>query len=270
MKQFTNPNFTLTVFNSAESSFLVTATLVEKDGKAALINGKFTRTDAQEIVTYLRDNNLELEKIYAIHGDPDYYFGAESIIKAFPEAVLYASEYSVEHILHSVAGKLKVWGPQLGQDAPSNIVLPQVYSQSTIELAGVTFDIIGDDAHRINLYNAENKVLIGGIDVFNEIHIFLADTSTEADLQAWAQRLNSLLALELDLVIPSHAGPDGSYDRKALEATRDYLFEVLEVLGSAQDSATFINAMTEKHPSYLNKNVLALGAKVLTGEMNWG
>lgn len=113
-------------------------------------------------------------------------------------------------------------------------------------------------------------MLIGGIDIFNEIHIFLADTSTEADLQAWVQRLNSLLDLELDLVIPSHAGPDGSYDRKALEATRDYLFEVLEILGNAQDSATFINAMTEKHPSYLNKNVLALGAKVLTGEMNWG
>ena len=39
-------NVKLTIFSSTEDSFLVTSTLVEKDGHALLINAKFTQSDA--------------------------------------------------------------------------------------------------------------------------------------------------------------------------------------------------------------------------------
>lgn len=65
----------LTIFSSEENSFMVTATLVEKAGHAFLINAKFTQSDSKEIVDFLNENNLSLDKIYIIHGDPDYYFG---------------------------------------------------------------------------------------------------------------------------------------------------------------------------------------------------
>ncbi|PGE96738.1 cytoplasmic protein, partial [Bacillus toyonensis] len=80
----------LTVFSSDEKSFMVTATLVEKAGHAFLINSKFTQSDSKEIVEYLKKNDLSLDKIFIIHGDPDYYFGLESIKAVYPEAIAYA------------------------------------------------------------------------------------------------------------------------------------------------------------------------------------
>ncbi|MGG1151764.1 MBL fold metallo-hydrolase, partial [Bacillus wiedmannii] len=74
----------LTVFSSDEKSFMVTATLVEKAGHAFLINSKFTQSDSKEIVEYLKKNDLSLDKIFITHGDPDYYFGLESIKAAYP------------------------------------------------------------------------------------------------------------------------------------------------------------------------------------------
>ena len=270
MKQFQTKDFTITVFNSSESSFLVTATLIEQGKQAFLINAAFTQSDSQNIVDYLKERGLELEKVYIIHGDPDYYFGLETIKKAFPNSIAYASIPTIEHILHSVQGKLAVWGPQLGNDAPSNVVLPKALKGNVISFAGQEFTLIGDDDHRLNLYNKDNRLLIGGIDTFNEIHIFLADTATNEKMRAWIKRLDSLLALDAELVIPSHADGLASFDKTALQATRDYLTVSLEVLEAAKDSATFVAKMTERYPNYLNTGVLALGAKVVTGEMTWG
>ena len=84
MKQINTANYTITTFTTNDQSFLVTASLLEKDGHAFLINTAFTKTSALEIVAYLKANQLELDEIFLIHGDPDYYFGAEVIKAAFP------------------------------------------------------------------------------------------------------------------------------------------------------------------------------------------
>ncbi|MDO4814619.1 MAG: cytoplasmic protein [Gemella sp.] len=270
MKQFQTKDFTVTVFTSAENSFLVTATLIEHNQKAFLVNGKFTQSDSQEIVDYITEKDLELEKIYVIHGDPDYYFGLETIKKAFPNVVVYASIYTIDHILHTVQKKLAVWGPQLGDNAPTNVLVPKAFTEKSIKFAGQDFALVGDDEHRLSLYNKENRLLIGGIDTFNETHVFLADTATKEKIQDWRSRLNSLLALDTALVIPSHADASASFDKAALQATADYLEASLEVLDQVSDSTSFADAMKNRYPSYLNTGVLALSAKVITGEMQWG
>ena len=77
-KDFTLSNGThLHVFTADEMGFMVTSTLVIRNNKALLIGVRFRLSDGREIVNYLKDNNLDLEQIFIIHGDPDYYFGLE-------------------------------------------------------------------------------------------------------------------------------------------------------------------------------------------------
>lgn len=260
----------LTVFSSDEKSFMVTATLVEKAGHAFLINSKFTQSDSKEIVEYLKKNNLSLDKIFIIHGDPDYYFGLESIKAVYPEAIAYATESTVEHIVHSVLGKLKVWKDILGENAPNNVILPQVFKEKAIDFQGLTFELVGLDHYRTSLFNKELKVLIGGIDVFNEIHVFLADTSSKAAMEAWIENLKVLQALHADIIVPSHGLIEKSLNNQALTATMDYLRTAVQASEESGTSKDFVAKLEAAYPDYANKGVLELSAKVVTKEMPWG
>lgn len=260
----------LTIFSSEEKSFMVTATLVEKAGHAFLINTKFTQSDSKEIVDYLKKNNVALDKIFIIHGDPDYYFGLESIKAAYPEAIAYATESTVEHIVHSVLGKLKVWKDALGENAPSNVVLPQVLAEKTIDFQGLTFELVGLDNYRTSLFNKELKLLIGGIDIFNEIHVFLADTSSKEAMESWIENLKVLQGLNANIIVPSHGSIEKSLDNQALIATINYLKTAIKSSEVSKTSTDFVAKLEAAYPGYANKGVLELSAKVVMKEIPWG
>lgn len=263
-------NSKITLFSSEENSFMVTATLIEKEGHAFLVNAKFTKSDAQEIVEYLAKNNLTLDNIFIIHGDPDYYFGLETIKASHPKAIAFATESTVEHIVHSVLGKLKVWQNSLGENAPHNIVLPQIYTEKAIEFQGLTFELVGLDSYRTSLFNKELELLIGGIDVFNEIHVFLADTHTTETMEAWISNLKVLQELNAKIIVPSHGSIDGSFDGQSLLSTTNYLQSAIKASQESKDSADFATKLKATYPDYENKGVLELSAKVVMKEIPWG
>jgi hypothetical protein len=61
--------------------------------------------------------------------------------------------------------------------------------------------------------------------------------------------------------------PTGS---AALTYTRGYLLAFEEELAKAKDSAALIAAMTARYPDAGMGVALQIGAKVATGEMQWG
>lgn len=269
MKQINTANYTITTFTTNDQSFLVTASLLEKDGHAFLINTAFTKTSALEIVAYLKANQLELDEVFLIHGDPDYYFGAEVIKAAFPEAIIRATKETQEHIVQKVLGKLAVWSGQLGTDAPVNVVLPQAIEGNVINWQGVTLEMVGD-SHRINLYDKDQKVMIGGIDTFDQAHVFLADSKTVEEMQTWAARLEDLEQMDIAHLIPSHSNPESKFDKTALSFTKAYLEKTIQVESESADSAAFMAAMNQAFPNLPNQGVLGLSAKVVMQEMPWG
>ncbi|MFE3857112.1 MBL fold metallo-hydrolase, partial [Streptomyces griseorubiginosus] len=93
-----------------------TATLVTGEREALLVDAGFTRADGHRLVAEILDSGKTLTTVFVSHGDPDFYFGAEVIADAFPEAVFVATPIVIEHIAHSYEGKLKAWaalGPNL-------------------------------------------------------------------------------------------------------------------------------------------------------------
>src|SRR4051812_13073024 len=88
-----------------------TATLVTGEHEALLVDAAFTRADGHRLAAAVLDSGKTLTTVVVSHGDPDFYFGAEVLADAFPEAVFVATPPTISHIPHSYPGKLKALAP---------------------------------------------------------------------------------------------------------------------------------------------------------------
>ena len=170
------------MFGTDDNSFNVTAVILQKEADVYLINAGFTKAAANELVDFINTEKLNLKGAFVIHGDPDYYFGMEQILRSIPKLEILSTEETQQHIAESVIGKLAVWSSVLQEQAPVNVILPKAVTGDKLNNLGTEFEFVGDDKNRINLFEKNDKLLIGGIDIFNELHIFLADTGSEEEL----------------------------------------------------------------------------------------
>jgi glyoxylase-like metal-dependent hydrolase (beta-lactamase superfamily II) len=83
-----------------------TATLVTGDSEALLVDAGFTRADGHRLAAAVLDSGKTLSTVFVSHGDPDFYFGAEVLADAFPDAVFVATPHVIDHIHHSYKGPL--------------------------------------------------------------------------------------------------------------------------------------------------------------------
>src|SRR4051794_31025079 len=68
-----------------------TATLVTSGTEALLVDAGFTRADGHRLVAAVLGSGRPLSTVVISHADPDFYFGAEVIAAAFPDATFLAT-----------------------------------------------------------------------------------------------------------------------------------------------------------------------------------
>ncbi|MFF7639756.1 MBL fold metallo-hydrolase [Streptomyces canus] len=248
-----------------------TATLVTGEQEALLVDAAFTRADGHRLAAEILDSGKKLTTVFVSHADPDFYFGAEVIADAFPEARFVATPIVIEHIRHSYEGKLKAWAA-LGANLPTRLVdLEPLTGDITLE--GHRFELKGGPAglpDRHYLWQAESRALLGGVLLFQQEHVWVADTPTPGDRAAWIGLLDDMAALEPELVVPGHRLPDAAADATAISATREYLVAFEEELGKAADGAALTEALVARYPDNGMLIAAQIGAKVAKGEMKWG
>ncbi|MER5975169.1 MBL fold metallo-hydrolase [Streptomyces sp. NPDC001857] len=248
-----------------------TATLVTGEHEALLIDAAFTRADGHRLAAEILDSGKKLTTVFVSHGDPDFYFGAEVIADAFPEARFVATPIVIEHIKHSYEGKLKAW-EDLGPNLPTRLVdLEPLTGDLTLE--DHRFELRGGPAglpDRHYLWQAEHRALLGGVLLFQKEHVWVADTPTSEDRAVWIGLLDEMAALRPELVVPGHRLPGAPADASAITATRDYLVAFEEELDKAADGAALTEALVARYPDNGMLIAAQLGAKVAKGEMKWG
>ena len=248
-----------------------TSTLVTGENEALLVDAGFTRADGHRLAAEVLDSGKKLTTVFISHGDPDFYFGAEVLADAFPDARFVATPIVIEHIQHSYEGKLKAW-EALGPNLPTRLVdLTPLSGDLTLE--GHRFELRGgpaDLSDRHYLWQAEHRALLGGVLLFQQEHVWVADTPTPEDRAAWVELLDEMAALDPQLVVPGHRLPDAPADASAITATRDYLLAFEEELGKAADGAALTDALVKRYPDNGMLIAAQIGAKVAKGEMKWG
>lgn len=263
----------LEVYNPGhEAIFPVSSVIVSGEHEAILVDAQFGKAQAEQVVQRLRASDKRLTMIYISHGDPDYYFGLQTLTEAFPKARVVASAATVAHIRKTMDAKLAYWGPQMGADQPKRLLVPQVLQGDRLELEGQALQIIGLDGpqpDRSFVWIPSIKAVVGGVVVAEHIHVWMADTQTVQSHADWLAALQRIEQLAPRTVIAGHYLGKSSQSLDAVRFTANYIRAFASETAKAKDANALIAAMKARYPDLADESSLELSAKVAKGEMKW-
>ncbi|QQB33500.1 MBL fold metallo-hydrolase [Achromobacter deleyi] len=264
---------TITPYNPGNDAiFQVASVLVSGERDAILVDAQFGKSQADQVVAMVRASGKRLTTIYISHGDPDFYFGLDTLQAAFPDAKVVATAPTVRHIRETVDAKLAFWGPKLGADAPRKAVVPQVLEGDTLTLEGQALKITGLDGpqpDRTFVWIPSRQAVVGGVVVFGNLHVWTADTQSPQSRADWLATLARIDALKPATVVPGHYAPGAPLTLESVRYTQGYLRAFEAEAARAPDSAALIQAMRARYPQAGAAASLEISAKVAKGEMKW-
>lgn len=255
-------------FLAKPEHFGVTSTLIEGNKEVLLVNAQFSKSEALRIAADILDSGKTLKTIFVSYGDPDFYFGLDVFKRYFPDVQIIATPETVRHIRDTQALKVKYWGPKMGANAPSKIIVPQAYTGTTLNLENKSIEIKGKK-ELTYLWIPSIKAVVGGIPVSSGIHLWTADTPTAKDRTEVIQTLESIKALNPKVVVPAHMKAGAVEGLDAVNFSIDYLKQYERAVKESKNSAQLIQTMQKQYPALAETSSLELGAKVVKGETKW-
>ncbi|MGJ8517411.1 MoaF-related domain-containing protein [Carnimonas bestiolae] len=261
----------VSTFNpTGDGIFPVTSTLISGDHDAILVDAQFQNQYADKVIEQIKQSGKHLKYIFISYSDPDYYFGADRIVKAFPDAKVISTAQTAWVISTSKDAKLAVWKDQLGKDAPQQLITPTAYNEDTLKLDGETIEIKKDKQDPLHsyLWIPSNKTVVGGGSTAQGAHIWMADTQGVKGIDAWIAKLDEIAKLKPAKVIPPHYLKD-DFNPAILANNRKYLENFKHAVVNNPDAAGVIDEMKKKYPDLPDVSALEMGAKVFKGETDW-
>ena len=267
------PPLTLDAYNPGhEAIFPVSSVLVTGEHESLLIDAQFGKGQAEKLVEKVKRSGKPLKRIYISHSDPDYYFGLDTLVDAFPDVEVLASAPTVEHIQHTMKDKLADWGPKLGADAPRRLIVPKVLKGNRLELEGQALEVVGLDGpqpDRSFVWIPSLKAVVGGVVLANNQHVWMADTQSAQSHQDWLGTLARIESLKPSVIVPGHALPGPRTSAESPTFTAGYIRAFDQEAARSQDANALIEAMKTRYPDLGEVSSLELSAKVAKGEMAW-
>ncbi|WP_410732269.1 Vmh family MBL fold metallo-hydrolase [Citrobacter freundii] len=260
----------LDVYNPQEKGiFPVSSTLVSGPKEAILFDAQFSTKDGEQLVQMIRASGKTLKAIVITSGDPDFYFGLQPIVNAFPQVKVLATPQVVDHIRATKEAKLQFWGPQMKDGAPTSLTVPQATAQTQFTVDGEPLELRHSNDYAAYIWIPANRAIIGGTGVASGIHVWTADTQSEEQRSTWRNVLSEMQSLQPTQVVPGHYIGERPTGDKAIRFTQDYLQSFEQVLGAKKGSDYVIKTMTAAWPGLADASSLELSAKVNSGEMKW-
>lgn len=264
---------TFDVYNGDKDSFNVTSTVIYGESEAMVVDTGFTKADALRIAAKVYDSGKPLKTIFISQADPDYYFGAEVLHQLFPNAKVVTTAAVKKTIEKKLNFKVGFWGPKMGANAPVKPYIPTAIQTNGLMLDGVEIEIRGTKgilAHRPYLWIPSEKAIVGNVGIYGNVHVWMADTQSQASIDVWSQQLADMKALKPELVIPGHKTAETiQLNESLITYTQNYIEDFEQAKSKAKTSQQLIDLMLQKYSGAAAPSSLSLGAKVHMGEMKW-
>ncbi len=106
--------------------------------------------------------------------------------------------------------------------------------------------------------------------LFQNEHVWVADTAQPEDRAVWIELLDRMAALDPAFAVPGHRLPTTVVDASPIAYTRDYLTAFAAELDKADSGEALTKALVARYPDAGMLIAAQLGAKVAKGEMTWG
>src|SRR2546425_454956 len=245
--------FSIKVFTSPDDQFWANSVIIEGTREVMLVDAQLTKTSAEKVLQEIRETKKPLSVIYITHEHADHFLGLEVFKQAYPGVRIIANSAVVERIRKVYPEKIEKWKKILGPGATSHAVAIDKFDRDFIELGGSRIEIIksvrGDTDENTMLWIPEQRLLIAGDVVFNNMHVYTAETVSGARGE-WLNTLKRIRALEPSVVIPGHGKVGALLDAStAVDFTERYLVVFEEELKRAENPEGLVESMKARFPS---------------------
>jgi glyoxylase-like metal-dependent hydrolase (beta-lactamase superfamily II) len=241
------------VFTSPDDQFWTNSIIIEGVHEVMLVDAQLTKTNAERVLQGIQKTKKPLSIIYISHEHADHFLGLEVFREAYPRVRIIANSAVVDRINKVYQEKLDKWQKILGSGATSRVVAISKFDANFIEFEGSKIEVLknirGDTDENTMLWIPGQRILIAGDVLFNNMHVYTAETDSEARGK-WLNSLQKIRELKPSVVIPGHSKVGAPLDAStAVDFTENYLLVFEEELKKAKDADSLINGMKEKFPS---------------------
>jgi glyoxylase-like metal-dependent hydrolase (beta-lactamase superfamily II) len=253
------------VFTSPDDQFWTNSTIIEGAHEVMLVDAQLTKSSAERVLQQIKNTRKPLSLIYITHEHADHFLGLEVFEDAYPGARIIANSAVVERINKVYQEKIDKWKKILGSGATSHAVAISKYDADFIEFENSRIEILkkvqGDTDENTMLWLPEQRTLIAGDTVFNDMHVYTAETDRNAR-ENWSNTLRKIRKLKPSVVIPGHSKVGALLDATtAVDFTERYLLVFEEELKRAKDPESLVKAMKDEFPSADLTLAIERGAK---------
>jgi glyoxylase-like metal-dependent hydrolase (beta-lactamase superfamily II) len=257
--------FSIKVFTSPDDQFWANSVIIEGTREVMLVDAQLTKTNAERVLQKIRETKKSLSIIYITHEHADHFLGLEVFKEAYPGVRIIANSAVTDRINNVYQEKVDKWKKILGSGATSSVVAIEKFDGNFIEFENSKIELLkdvqGDTDENTMLWIPGQRVLIAGDVLFNNMHVYTAETDSKARGK-WLASINRVRELKPSAVIPGHSKVGAPLNASsAVDFTKNYLLVFDEELTKSKDSDSLINAMKERFPSVDFLLALDRGAK---------
>jgi len=245
--------FSIKVFTSPDDQFWVNSVIIEGSHEVMLVDAQLTKTNAERVLQEIKETKKPLSIIYITHEHADHFLGLEVFKEAYPGVRIIATPAVVDRINKVYQEKVDKWKKILGPGATSHVAAIGKFDGNLIKFESSKIEVFknmqGDTGENTMLWIPEQRVLIAGDVVVNDMHVYTAETDSKARGK-WLNSLDKIRELKPSVVIPGHSKAGAPLDANtAVDFTENYLLAFEEELKKAKDPDSLIKTMKERFPS---------------------
>jgi glyoxylase-like metal-dependent hydrolase (beta-lactamase superfamily II) len=192
-------SFAIQVVTPAGDQFLTNSIVIEGIHEVMLVDSQLTKTNAEMVLRIIKATNKPLSIIYITHEHADHFLGLEVFKEAYPEVRILANSNVVDRINKVYQEKIDKWKGLLGSNATSHVVAISKYDDDSIRFENSKIEILkglqGDTDANTMLWLPGQKTLIAGDVLFNDLHVYTAETDMAAR-KRWMDSLKTIKDLK--------------------------------------------------------------------------
>src|SRR5690242_5927198 len=195
--------FSIRVFTSTDDQFWTNSVIIEGEHEVMLVDAQLTKTSADKVLQEIKQSKKPLTTFYITHEHADHFLGLEVFKKAYPGVRIIANSAVTDRINKVYQEKIDKWQKVFGSGAASYVDAIEKFDGNFIEFEGAKIEVLknirGDTAENTMLWIPGQGILIAGDVLFNDMHVYTAETNTKARGK-WLDSLRKIRELKPAIV----------------------------------------------------------------------